>query len=56
MIYDYEFLCYRVMYRKTSGSVFYEDFSTEKGAFLFVQSLLDRGYHCELLYIQSACL
>lgn len=57
MIYDYEVLCYRVEWRKGDGEYWRcKEFFIEEEASLFVQRLLEKGFCCKLLYIQSACL
>ena len=57
MIYDYEVVCYRVEWRK--GDFDYwrcDEFYSEEEASDFFEALIDEGFHCKLLYIQSACL
>ena len=57
MIYDYEVLCYRVKWRNSNGIYCgCKEFFTEEEASRFVQGLLDDGFCCKLLYIQSALL
>ena len=56
MIYDYE-VSYRVEWRKGDGEYWCcKELFTEEEASAFVQHLLDRGFRCKVLLIESACL